>query len=367
MTTPKTETALAIVDQPTATLAIARNPNDVLTEARGAAQALATVIRQKKNPVLINGQQYLEFEDWQTLGRFYDVTAKVVLTNYTEEFGGRGFEARAVAIDAKTGVELSAAESMCLDSEERWKDRELFQIKSMAQTRACAKALRNVLSWVAVLEGFAPTPAEELTGTEGSRLPPDARDQHGQERVALPGGVTTVLRVKRSKRNGRRGEFTSYMVTFSDGRAGSTIKDKLGERAEQLAGTGIHVIPAMTQNGKYWDLDDLDERAKPSEPSVAATKPEREPDVSEKVLTLRPTASGLTAVQGSEREYFVANESALLDDLKLIKQADGAATFDYEWKRRQSDSTWIRLLTGIRYADDTGGGEPLEAEDVFGG
>jgi len=33
----------------------------------------------------------------------------------------------------------------------------------MAQTRAGAKALRNVLAWVAVLAGYKPTPAEEIT------------------------------------------------------------------------------------------------------------------------------------------------------------------------------------------------------------
>ena len=36
----------------------------------------------------------------------------------------------------------------------------------MAQTRAGAKALRNVLSWVAVLAGYRPTPAEEIIDTE---------------------------------------------------------------------------------------------------------------------------------------------------------------------------------------------------------
>src|SRR3990167_1775382 len=44
----------------------------------------------------------------------------------------------------------------------------LFQLRSMAQTRACAKAYRNVLAWVVVLAGFKPTPAEEMTGSEHS-------------------------------------------------------------------------------------------------------------------------------------------------------------------------------------------------------
>jgi len=41
-----------------------------------------------------------------------------------------------------------------------------FQLASMAQTRACAKVLRNVLAWVVVLAGYKPTPAEELPHAE---------------------------------------------------------------------------------------------------------------------------------------------------------------------------------------------------------
>lgn len=38
----------------------------------------------------------------------------------------------------------------------------MFQLRSMAQTRACAKALRNVLAWVVMLAGYKTTPAEEM-------------------------------------------------------------------------------------------------------------------------------------------------------------------------------------------------------------
>ena len=46
--------------------------------------------------------------------------------------------------------------------ESNWSSKPLFQLKSMAQTRACAKALRNVLAWVVVLAGYTPAPAEEM-------------------------------------------------------------------------------------------------------------------------------------------------------------------------------------------------------------
>ena len=100
-------------------LATYRKPNEVLAEAHEAAKALQEVIAGKLNPVKFNNEIYLEFEDWQTVGRFYGVTARVTETNYVsypaaEGKTVRGFEAKAVAVDC-TGREVGSAESMCLD------------------------------------------------------------------------------------------------------------------------------------------------------------------------------------------------------------------------------------------------------------
>jgi len=141
-----------------------RLPEEILADAQRAAQALQNVVARKKNPVVFRGEHYLEFEDWQTLGRFYGFSTKVEWTRPVEFGNARGFEARAIAVD-RNGCEVSAAEAMCLDDEPNWSDRPLFQLRSMAQTRACAKALRNILAWVVVLAGYRPTPAEEMVET----------------------------------------------------------------------------------------------------------------------------------------------------------------------------------------------------------
>ena len=149
----------------TGDISVSRAPEQVLEEAKRAAKALADVVKNKKKPVIMNGEQYLEFEDWQTVGRFYGVTVKVVSTMFIEYGEVKGFEARSEAIRVD-GAVISAAEAMCLNDEPNWKSKPLFQLRSMAQTRACAKALRNVLAWVVVLAGYRPTPAEEMTGQE---------------------------------------------------------------------------------------------------------------------------------------------------------------------------------------------------------
>lgn len=182
------------------TLSISRPPDQVLAEAKKAADALTRVIAGKKDPVKFNGQTYLEFEDWQTVAKFYGVTVKIESTNLVNLGDVRGYEATAVALD-RDGREVSRAESLCLTDEENWGMRPkyewqdeivngkkvwddqrkrykankvkvgdiptpLFQLKSMAQTRACAKALRQVFAWVVVLAGYKPTVAEEMTGNE---------------------------------------------------------------------------------------------------------------------------------------------------------------------------------------------------------
>ena len=75
---------------------------------------------------------------------------------------------------------------MCLRDEDKWNTRPkykwvdkkripdgeekvpAFQLRSMAQTRACSKAFRNSLSWIVMMAGYSPTPAEEMTGNEES-------------------------------------------------------------------------------------------------------------------------------------------------------------------------------------------------------
>lgn len=175
-------------------LTVGRDPNAVLAEAHRAAKALKDVLdsKPKEDWVIMNGQRYLEYEDWALLAKFYGLTAKVVSTQYIELNGARGFEAKAVAYYIPTGQEVSSAEAMCLNDEDKWSTRAryewkdgkknkvgdvpvpLFQLKSMAQTRACAKVLKNVLSWAVVLAGYRPNVAEEMTGDEesGSKKPP---------------------------------------------------------------------------------------------------------------------------------------------------------------------------------------------------
>lgn len=150
----------AIVNSPV----VEGDPQKILNFAHLAAKSLIAVIKSKPKQFVINNEQYLSFEDWQTVARFYNTTVgvdwtKPVMKN-SQTFG---YECKAVAY--KNGQIISSAEASCSREEYNWADKPAFQIKSMAQTRAMAKCLRNVFAWVVVLAGYKPTPAEEMVDT----------------------------------------------------------------------------------------------------------------------------------------------------------------------------------------------------------
>jgi hypothetical protein len=302
---------LAVIDA-TAELVVRRPPALVLDEAHKAAIALKDVLDKKPKKIVLNGEQYLEFEDWQTIGRFYGITAKITSTAQVRYGDVTGFTAHAVALRAD-GFELSAADADCLTDEEKWRSRAryeyqngqrvragtepvpLFQLKSMAQTRACAKVLRNVLAWVVVLAGYRATPAEELEATDGDIVkpahqaaPPASRNAPAPAAAAGAPTSLKVTAVTTKKGKNQNGEWTNYRVTFSDGRVASTFDKTLGAECEAARADGRPVHPRLEAGTKGLDLKSLHA---PAPAPAAAAEPPRAPDEPvngpEKVLTAR--------------------------------------------------------------------------------
>ncbi len=147
--------------------AIVRNPETVMAEAQAACKVLMQKIASKEKPVIVNGEQYLEFGDWQTIGAFYQCTVRTVWTQLIEIGGINGFESAVETVN-RQGVVVGSAKAMCLSDEPRWKAKPLFQLLSMAQTRAGSKSLRMAFGWVAELAGYKSTPAEEMDGVSQS-------------------------------------------------------------------------------------------------------------------------------------------------------------------------------------------------------
>lgn len=145
-------------------LMLQRTPAEVVKQAQLAAKQLQNIVEQSKSFVVVNGKRHLYFEAWQTIGAFHGITADVEWTRQLTDKEGKilGYECRAVAHNPVTGIVLSHAEAECRYSEKNWAGRDHYALRSMVQTRAMAKALRNVLAWQVVLAGYKPTPAEEM-------------------------------------------------------------------------------------------------------------------------------------------------------------------------------------------------------------
>lgn len=143
------------------------NPRDIISRATEQATALADVIKQRHLYADINGKQHVLIEGWTLLGSLVGVYAVPVWTKPIEG----GWEAR---VEARTmsGAVVGAAEAECLRDERQWATRDDYALRSMAQTRASAKALRLPLGFIMQLAGFDPTPADEMPRNEPQQTAP---------------------------------------------------------------------------------------------------------------------------------------------------------------------------------------------------
>lgn len=257
------------------TLALIANetPEIILARAHKAAVALKDVVDHKVKPVKMNGETYLEFEDWQTLGNFYNLSAKVVSTTFVQYGPAQGFEAKAEVIDKLSGRVITAAESMCLNDEEKWSTRAkyehqgnqrvkvgevavpLFQLRSMAQTRACAKALRNVLAWVVVLAGYKATPAEEMDGVFPANNKAPAPSTPPQRKSANAAPVIKEYSGKVAGKYAPKGKskYFSYTLAEHNGVYFQTSDEAVMETLarHKSEGNSITLKVEETVNGEY--------------------------------------------------------------------------------------------------------------------
>lgn len=73
---------------------------------------------------------------------------------------GRSWEARVVVV--RNGATVGVGEAMCSRTEPTWARRDDFAVRSMAITRATAKAYKQAAGWIVTLAGYSSTPAEEM-------------------------------------------------------------------------------------------------------------------------------------------------------------------------------------------------------------
>jgi hypothetical protein len=175
-------TDMAVLDAETTTI----TPMEVVTQNKERADALIEVVNQTKSYQKIGGKDYLQVEAWQLIGRFDSASAITAWTRPLVEDGEEiGQEARVEIW--KHGQVIGGAEMACGYDEHVCKGRngvaQKNAAKSMAQTRATSKAFRMIYSFVAVLAGYQPTTAEEMSPGEPQG---PAQPRTAQRRPAPP-------------------------------------------------------------------------------------------------------------------------------------------------------------------------------------
>lgn len=144
-------------------------PAEKTAWGNSAAKELMRVVKEVGLSRKFGGDRpHLYAEAWQILGRFsgYHGICDEPVEIY-EDGKLTGFKAQAHVYN-QDNMEVSRATSYCMRDEGNWKNKPMFQLASMAQTRALSKAYRLDLGWVAVMAGYSPTPAEEMDGVHPS-------------------------------------------------------------------------------------------------------------------------------------------------------------------------------------------------------
>jgi len=151
------------------------DPVEVIDKAVRVADALKALVVKKRLVKNIQGKEYPLVEAWEVLAMMLRLTTVCEWTRRTED--GDGWEARIVVHDS-AGNTIGSAENQCTKSERTWSSRDDYALRSMAQTRAKAKALRSVLGFVMSLAGYEATPAEEMPAQPPSEPVPGPAEKY---------------------------------------------------------------------------------------------------------------------------------------------------------------------------------------------
>lgn len=134
-------------------------PAELVRRATDAANELARIIKTKQLFSRINGKEFVRCEGWTTLAMMMGCLPVEVSCEKDED----GTYIAVVELRRMSdGQMLTRASAECGMDEPTWKSRSSYARRSMAITRATSKACRIAFSWIMVLAGYQPTPAEEI-------------------------------------------------------------------------------------------------------------------------------------------------------------------------------------------------------------
>jgi hypothetical protein len=137
----------------------ADNPSDVVRIGAEIAKPLAAVIKDRELFTTFGDRDHVHVDGWLTLAAMLGITPREI-SNTADEDGG--YTAIVAMCAVSDGREITRASAECGVDEPNWQRKPRYARRSMAATRATSKACRMAFSWIMILAGYAPTPAEEM-------------------------------------------------------------------------------------------------------------------------------------------------------------------------------------------------------------
>jgi hypothetical protein len=172
------------------------DPNFLLGQASRMATALAKLVQQRQLYKMISGRKYILCEGWTALASLNGVTPHEVSVTELDGVYVAVVELRRMSdgqVIARASAECGAPDELDRQGKPVWSTRPRYARRSMALTRATAKACRLAFSWIVALAGmeFSTTPAEEVPDGGFAEAPPGppAPDTPASEAPEAPGDV----------------------------------------------------------------------------------------------------------------------------------------------------------------------------------
>lgn len=163
------ETALVKQSERTA-MQVEKDAESGIEQAKALCGVLTKFVNDAKLARHLGGDKpHLEVEAWQFIGQHQGVYPHVESTEYIVDPNGKIVGARAKVTLRREGDDsiCGQAISECHRDEPNWARKPMFQLVSMAQTRAIGKVLRLRFGWIVrVNNEYSATPAEEMTVDE---------------------------------------------------------------------------------------------------------------------------------------------------------------------------------------------------------
>ena len=238
-----TEAALVPVEVNAVELGTLRasEPAELIARATELATPLAKLIKDRQLFNNISGRQHVRCEGWTTLAAMLGVTPHEVSVDSDDGTYVAVVELRRLS----DGMAVGRASAECGGEEEpMWNERAPYARRSMALTRATAKACRLTFSWIMVLAGYDATPAEEMPADDREQSVPVDQVPFGEQKGKSLAECSTKHLRSMFDWCRKKGKFTEHAAQMGkiiaerarDGEAGTREPGEESEQGEEFPG-----------------------------------------------------------------------------------------------------------------------------------